>query len=1316
MHTDLVQSAAQLANARAETLGDRYKRIASLYGHLGVDQIEERIGRVAPKERGMLRLLLAEQILLTPTAGAQRDVIDHFLAWFASHLDSSLWDEGKYSLSRPILAYATQRAFFASNLTSLQKKQNLRKTAAGQPSVSEHLWMTNLGVSKDTFDAIMDGLKADHQDFLTSFMQTVPDEGLATVPVREVYVQVGTEPAARRLPTWMTFGASQGIDELMSASRNWDDREIEEHSAAVDLPTAWRLFCEQDFAAARDCMPGLFGQVPVWQPTSDVDGVRLWNWIRAVNQLADIQLGAATSPRRAAASAFDLVYRALPDHEDLLDYLVDTCLGDFAATDSGTTRAWCAYSSRLIARAGHEYVLANYSNAEKAALRQALAGQFDVKPEDARATNLIAGVVSSEVRHVAARLAQGARGGEPASVVLREVRRVIAMCADDDEQELFDQALELAVEIGRIDRPNHEDLEEQSASLQSMVRSIRVSGSVFLQDGVLPHLHNLESQIVKADSMLTDISRPEVRVLLDSPRLPLSASKGSTFFVRLRLVNAGNAPAQLISIHLKSRDAGIDSMTSVPVLNTGAEVVCEVPLTSTGDSTPTVTMIASVTWSDSLKQQFAATETLTAEDQKPASWQASDVNPFSLSTISDPSRLVGRQDDLDTLDAMLAGGGSIYVTGQKRVGKTSLVRVLLETARRSRDWGTSYLPLGRALGPQREASELVYALMDSVYDAARSAYPQLASSITPIEPDPNGNFSRAANRWLGALAGVLPANSRIVVVIDDFDELPAELITGPQADSMFLFFRTLVDEDWLNLIMVGSEILPSIINAQAHKLNQVARYSVSNFSSRSSSESLLTTPTKFRLEWDAAAIDRVHYMCGGNPYYETLVAQHLWQALREQSRSSVSISDVNQSLVSVANEAPPSHFMHLWADGAFGMDHTSRLAMVTSAALRAVARCSKGELAASDKNEVVRVAQSWISSARADELNAIIIDLVGRQVLDWGPSDGTVILNIPLVSEWLVRAGGRALDTKYAASPHATSAAYVVTESDLAELSRGLIYRGEAISEIRLQAWLKQFGESYYQYLAYKMLKRMILEFYFTHTRLHEKIYPKLVSQLLVLPGAGQVLRDNNQYLKNAFLLLHGQSGDSSQAAFIAIGKQLKIKKANMLGPAELVERLTSAPKNSNHVVFIVDDYAGSGGHLRQTFSILLEQLDPSMDGVSDRLRVLIGVGVAAGQNALDIAHPTIAVESAAGMVLGDRCRPFVDGSGLFATSKEKSDAQDLVATIGRSLLPNNPLGFGNEALLTLFELNCPNNAPPIFWRSGQIGGRRWMPLFERLL
>ncbi|GMA87434.1 hypothetical protein GCM10025868_26840 [Angustibacter aerolatus] len=57
-------------------------------------------------------------------------------------------------------------------------------------------------------------------------------------------------------------------------------------------------------------------------------------------------------------------------------------------------------------------------------------------------------------------------------------------------------------------------------------------------------------------------------------------------------------------------------------------------------------------------------------------------------------------------------------------------------------------------------------------------------------------------------------------------------------------------------------------------------------------------------------------------------------------------------------------------------------------------------------------------------------------MLEAGPTEGTVLLRIPLVGVWLNDAGGRALDRLYAGSAHATATTRMVTDTDLVAISR----------------------------------------------------------------------------------------------------------------------------------------------------------------------------------------------------------------------------------------------------------------------------------------
>ncbi|WP_374313768.1 AAA family ATPase, partial [Microbacterium sp.] len=672
-----------------------------------------------------------------------------------------------------------------------------------------------------------------------------------------------------------------------------------------------------------------------------------------------------------------------------------------------------------MADVGHESALSGYSNQAKAQLRAAWATQFGLSAEESRSTATAALAATPRLKEATQRLYLGARDSTKPSRTLRESFHKFGKFLDESEDELFREAVDSAEEAQRLidaETLNHRDLQDSVSSLIAIRESIAASGSSLLQDFVSPLIELAIMQSARASERLGDLSRPQVVVQLSSAKVPFSAAAGSPYQLRFIAQNTGNASAEDVQLRVTQSDIGLSSLGVLDSLGPGAAAEIVIDAVAEGAEVGAVTLECEITWSDALMQQFSSSQQVSAEDQGPVSWTDDDVNPFNLGTISDPQRLVGRDEDLFSLDALIAGGASAYVTGHKRVGKTSLTRVLLKSLQSKRGWAGGVLALGRAIVDGQSAGDIVSALLDEILSATEDAYPIAVKHIAAVEFDDSGNFARAANRWLKNLAKTLPDDARVIIAIDDFDELPGHLVEGAQADALFLFLRSLVDEPWLNLIVVGSEVLPAIIQKQAHKLNQVVPVSVTNFASRESTAALVVAPSEDRLEWVAEAIDRVHYLCGGNPYYETLVAQRLWQAMREQSRSIVTSGDVDDAVGAVAREAPESHFVHLWADSSNGLDHTARSAVVASAVLRSVARCGGTVLAPAATDEVIRIASTWIQTATTDELNRAIGSLKIREVIGNGPSDGSLLISIPLVAIWLLDAGSKVLDGIYSTS------------------------------------------------------------------------------------------------------------------------------------------------------------------------------------------------------------------------------------------------------------------------------------------------------------
>jgi hypothetical protein len=1120
------------------------------------------------------------------------------------------------------------------------------------------------------------------------------------------------------VPAWLVADFPNAPDPSVSATANWR-RPLPATEVKQDITLSWSAFSAGDYASAHAYLGGLLASLSSeWGPSSGVDTLRTWNWIRLVTELAALQSGTAVDTRRSRASAGVFASRCLPDDEDLIATLVSGALDDFAAVDVASAQAWCAYTVRLVADLGHEVALAGYTNSEKAQLRAVWASQLRLSAEEGRSTASAAMAAAPRLKDITQRLYVGARGTVGPGRILREVSHDFAVFLDEQEDELFRSALDATEDAQRLmeaDAMNHRDLEDSVAALTSIRESIAASGSSILQDFVAPLVQRSIAQSDRANERLGDLSRPQISVQLTSSKVPFSAAAGSSYQIRFLAQNTGNATAEGIWIHVTQAEIGLDSVGVLDSLGPGAEAEINVDAVANGKGGGgAVTLTCEITWSDALLQQFVGTQQVPAEDQGPVSWTPLDVNPFSLGTISDPQRLVGRNEDLFSLDALIAGGASAYVTGHKRVGKTSLTRVLLKSLNQTRGWAGSVLALGRATVEAQSAADIVSALLDEILTASEDSYPAAVKNIKAVEIDDSGNFARAANRWFKALARAIPDDARVVIAIDDFDELPSHLVEGPQADALFLFLRSLVDEQWLNLIVVGSEVLPSIIQKQAHKLNQVVPVSVTNFASRESTAALVVAPSEDRLEWIPEAIDRVHYLCGGNPYYETLVAQRLWQTMREHARSIVTAGDVEEAVTGVAHEASESHFVHLWADSSNGLDHTARSAVVASAVLRSVARAGGVVRAPAANDEVVRIAGTWIQTATSDELNRAISVLIAREILQGGPSDGSLLISIPLVAVWLLDAGSKVLDGVYSTSKHATATARMVTDSELVALSKQLRYRGEHVTEIRLKAWLEQFGDNYHQYLGFRMLRRMISDGYFTSTRLQNTVLPRLSSNVAELAAARHLLRDtNNQTLKNAFLIDHGVPGDSTQGTLSALAKSLRIKKANVVATDEIAGKLRGL--QSGAVLFLLDDYSGTGTHLNKTVDSLLDALSELGAEAQDDLHIVVGAGVVADEADLPRPDSAISIERVAGLYLGDRFRPFSAESGVFSTDKERHDAEEMTRSIGKALMPQNPLGYGGQALLTLFEFNCPNNVAPIFWRAGSVSGTPWVPLFERL-
>lgn len=1208
---------------------------------------------------------------------------------------------GLESADRVVLATAALHLF--------RTRAAMRKPASETEQILDRLpdrgdtaaaWKRQFGMSEDEFTTRV--------ALITSGWREIEHaEYRADVPVRRPARLLDVAEASTA-PSWLRFQTG-GPASHMVASRNWGDLEGAS-DAAVDLEAVWGTFEAGDYPTTQALLWPLFASVgESWSPVLTPDGARAWNFLRLVWLLGQERLAGLRNRRRSLVSATEAATRSVPDAMDLVNWLVDQSLRDYVAADPGMEADWAVHSARLVASAGPS-ALDVYTSDQKVELRRAWESRFGEIVDGMRQTYQMVDALTSEFRF---RHQELARAAEPDGLVQRRITaplRRIAPFLDADEARISATCTALIPDVIVYlakEEPSASDGASLIARCDIIAKELAGSESLLLQDVLGPAVSAMRDTCKLRDDEHKSGSRPVVVGSLVQNRFPLSSQVNAPFPIQIALRNDGNAPAELVELMLESLAVEIaQPQQIVERIAPGAEHTVEFKAVSVADAS-IAQLTLELAWRDHLDQTFTTRVELRAEDQRQSSWHADDANPFKLGTIANPSRLVGRGEDLDALERTMAGGGSAAVTGLKRVGKSSLAKTLL--TRMSADgWATAYLPLGQVLSGSPSAAQLASALIETVYDSVVSADPDVLLPEPPAVLEEN--FARVAGRWIRQASSVLlRADKHVLIAIDDFDELPGVLYEGVEADALFLFLRSVIDEPWLSIMFIGSEILPSIIDAQAHKLNQVSPLVVSNFKSVKATRQLLEEPTKASLDWQESAFNRAHFLTGGNPYYLTLLGQEIWQTLRDLDRTFVAVGDVDDALAQIAQSGSLTHFVHLWADSLTGLDGRSRSALIASAVLRAVAQVSGSDFQFVNGRDAHEVALNWLPSLTDAEFTAALASLVARSVLV--ARDDAHRLAIPLSSAWLIQEGARELDKQFSAARVERSRVRRFAHLDLMRLTRNVSFCGEAISEVRLSGWLEQFSEDD-RYFAFLLAKRLFEEGFFSNTKLTQEILPSLKRAISSTSAWSTRVVDGGGYAKNVYFLVHGAAGSSSHGITGTLAKLLKVKKTNIVDAADFMKATKGL--TTECVLIVADDFAGSGNQLREVLSQTLAGFADVTGPWRENLRVVIAAGLAA--NLLDTPGSEVAVESAVGHMISSRLFAFDGEADIFESQEEIDAAATLIDAVGNSLSPGRPRGFGEMGLLVVTEHNCPNNTLPIFWKAGQHAGSDWLPLFERRL
>lgn len=571
-------------------------------------------------------------------------------------------------------------------------------------------------------------------------------------------------------------------------------------------------------------------------------------------------------------------------------------------------------------------------------------------------------------------------------------------------------------------------------------------------------------------------------------------------------------------------------------------------------------------------------------------WQALEfLSPYSTE-IAEGDKFIGREDLVKGLAGKILRDPMepFYITGQKRVGKTSLALAAAEFASDNSvncEIQTHYILWGDVA--HADPVQSLKSLGESIEAFVNDNLPR-ESALPPS--DYNGSLSP-----LGSLANhalkVAP-QSRFVIIIDEFDEFPQELyLKGNLAETFFANLRSLSRKKNVCLVLVGGENMPYVMDRQGQKLNNFARANLSYFSRESEwvdFQNLVRTPTDGILRWHEDAISKVHQLSNGNPYFAKILCASVFRAAVSERDTDVTAREVDYANDDIVATLGSNSFAHLWQDGIpKPIDEREPEILRRSRALVAAARTLRDA-------PVVTLetldSHSQSMTISIEELRASFNDFVQRNVVT--EAAGAYRFVLPIFEKWLVDHGAQQLisDTlseELAASAIAAELASAVKPSEIVELTKAWsTYRGQLVGTEAVQSWLQQVDSNIDRRILFKLLSRLK---FVSEASIREKLQQafSFVRRDIPVP----VQRTKNERRSDILVTYVDGEGKSGAQYANMFADENRISADCIVSKSSFGDEFAATQEKSRiNAVVIIDDLVATGDSLSENVRAFVEK------------------------------------------------------------------------------------------------------------------------------
>ena len=641
-------------------------------------------------------------------------------------------------------------------------------------------------------------------------------------------------------------------------------------------------------------------------------------------------------------------------------------------------------------------------------------------------------------------------------------------------------------------------------------------------------------------------------------------------------------------------------------------------------------------------------------------WAREDV--YSLEPVETPEELIGRGHFLGRLQhtASLRSIGSTFVSGQRRVGKTSLVKTLItDLLEREPEIHTVFVEAGDFLGP--DATSTIAALGDVLARRVRRITPALEALAVPEFEGTLSPLSRLLDEALERAPSL-----RCLFILDEFDMIPPELYESgnPHANALFQAIRSVGGKPNFGFIIVGGENLRYLINGQGSALNKFEAMELTYIDDDMSDFSaLVRRPSSAYLEFSDEAVAAIWELTRGHPYFAKMVCREISREMVDRRDAHVTVREVESAAQRLATATSANAFMHFWDDGISPFEQSDPVRILRKRILLAYADTRRGGARPSE-DRIVDAVLARSPSIGKDSVLREIDDLVARRVLD--RIDGEITCPVALFGKWLESAGPRKIIETL---PERSSAedAWLEQEKLLVDSEEISIlvenwshYRGKKITSDDVRRWLEQFDGPRRQRAMFQLLPR--IRFY-SQSLVREKL-----SEAFDIVRRGLRTEITSARVRRDILVTYlGGAAKSGTAYARLFAQENNITLQNVVATGEVVKR--GRQFDELRSIVIVDDFIGTGQSAAANLRELLAEIDSELDAPVHYVCV---AGFSSG------IERVIKDLKQAGFEEGDRyiisvCDVLGDEDRAFSDASKSDYARAVAEDYGRRLVKKYP-------------------------------------------